>query len=143
MTRQIHLAAYLPGGYAVAESARTAERAELDFVLLAPTVLADLQDLAAVTDRPGVAGAIDATAAGPSEVARQFAGLDRLCACRAARLLRTEVELPDAFVVDQDTGVYFEDGRIGAFTSCSAMRRTASSCFRTTGRAISGRSPTG
>lgn len=87
-----------------ARFARTAQRAKFDFLFLAeglrlrehngrihdrdvagrPDTFTVLAALAAVTDRLGLAGTINATFNEPYEVARQFATLDHLSAGRAA-----------------------------------------------------------
>lgn len=90
--REIHLAVRLPVGDefdfdSCVHLARTAERGRFDFVLVdgdlvdgigQPDTFTLLSALAAVTDRLGLVGAVDTTAAEPFEVARQLATLDHL-----------------------------------------------------------------
>ncbi|MBC2905714.1 NtaA/DmoA family FMN-dependent monooxygenase [Streptomyces cupreus] len=119
--KQIHLAAHFPGVNnttvwsdpaagshiefsSFAHFARTAERAEFDFLFLAeglrlreqggriydldvvgrPDTFTVLAALAAVTEHLGLTGTINSTFNEPYEVARQFAGLDHLSGGRSA-----------------------------------------------------------
>ncbi len=78
---------------ALLQAVEVAERAELDFLLLAqsaPDSLTVLAALAAVTERIGLAGVIDPAGHEPYELARRLVSLDHLSDGRAG----WQVELP-------------------------------------------------
>ena len=156
--KKIHLAVHFPGVNnttiwgdprsgshidfsSFAHLARTAERANFDFLFLAeglrlreqngqiydldvvgrPDTFTVLTALAAVTDRLGLVGTINSTFNEPYEVARQFAGLDHLSGGRAGWNVVTSW---DAF-----TG---ENFRRGGFLPEDARYDRARTFLRTT-----------
>jgi alkanesulfonate monooxygenase SsuD/methylene tetrahydromethanopterin reductase-like flavin-dependent oxidoreductase (luciferase family) len=124
MTPRIHLAVQSSGQpdfASLVHLARTAERGLFDFVLLADGGFTMLAALAAVTDRLGLVGTVDATSDEPSEVARQLATLEHLSDGRAGWLVGDVehagefVDLTRAFLDSWDPGAVVADDVSGIY----------------------------